>query len=74
VVLILRNSRFGIRCTGKPAGVHPLDVVGEGFGFLLLGAGIRLGVLLGQGSVIKIVNLCFYVVTPRTERTVLCHG
>src|SRR4030095_7409554 len=48
VGLILRHGRYGIRFTGKPAGVHPLDVVGEGFSFLLLSAGIRLRVLLGQ--------------------------
>jgi hypothetical protein len=48
VVLIFRDRRCSIRCTGTPAGVHPLDVVGEGFSFLRLGAGIRLRVLLGQ--------------------------
>jgi hypothetical protein len=47
VVLILRDGRYGIRFTGKPAGVHPLDVVSKGFSFLRLGAGIRLRVLLG---------------------------
>ena len=46
--LILRDGRCGIRFTGKPAGVHPLDVVGEDLSFLRLGAGIRLRVLLGQ--------------------------
>jgi hypothetical protein len=48
VVLILRDGRYGIRFTGTPAGVHPLDVVGEGFSFLRVGADIRLRVLLGQ--------------------------
>jgi hypothetical protein len=28
----------------------------------------------GEGSVIKIVNLCFYAVAPRADRAVLCHG
>src|SRR5262249_5285539 len=48
VVFILRNSRCGIRLTGKPAGVHALDAVSEGLSFLCLGAGIRLRVLLSQ--------------------------
>jgi len=48
LLLILRDGSGGIRLTGKPPGVHPLHVVGEGLGFLLLGADIRLGVLLGQ--------------------------
>jgi len=26
------------------------------------------------GSVIIIVNLCFYAVAPRSDSTVLCHG
>jgi hypothetical protein len=48
LVLLLRDGRCGIHFTGKPAGVHPLDMVGEDLSFLRLGAGIRLCVLLGQ--------------------------
>src|SRR5215211_2963315 len=46
LVRILHYGRGGLRFTGKPAGVHPLDVVGEGPSCLCLGAGIRLRVLL----------------------------
>ena len=48
LVLILRDGGCGIRLTGKPAGVHSLHMVCNGLGFLPLGAGIRLGLLLGQ--------------------------
>src|SRR5262249_60468289 len=47
-VLILRDRRFGIRCTGKPAGLHALHVRCNSSSFLLLGGGRGLGVLLRQ--------------------------
>jgi hypothetical protein len=47
-VLILRDSRFGIRLTGKPAGLHVLDVLNDGLGFLRLRSRIGLGLLLRQ--------------------------
>jgi hypothetical protein len=34
---------------------------------------IRPIILIGDGSVIKIVNLCFDVVPPRADNPVLCH-
>jgi hypothetical protein len=48
LLLILRDGSGGIRLTGKLPGVHPLHMLGEGLGLLLLGADIRLDVLLGQ--------------------------
>ena len=47
VVRIRRQGRDGIRVTGTPAGVPPLDGVGAGFRCLRLGAGSRRRVLLG---------------------------
>src|SRR4029434_8141933 len=46
--LILRDGGCGIRLTGKPPGVHLLDVRRDGFGFLRLRGGIGLRLLLGQ--------------------------
>ena len=42
------DSGFGVGQAGEPPGVHTLHVVGHGLGFLPLGAGIRVGLLLGQ--------------------------
>src|SRR4029453_998665 len=47
-VLILRDRRFGIRRTGKPASLHALHVLCNSSSFLLLGGGIGLGLLLRQ--------------------------
>ena len=47
-VLILRDRRFGIRLTGKPAGLHVLDVRNDGLGFLRLRSRRGLGLLLRQ--------------------------
>jgi hypothetical protein len=46
--LILRDGGFGIRLTGKPPGLHLLDVRCDGFGFLRLRGGIGLRLLLRQ--------------------------
>src|SRR5919109_5039966 len=43
--LILRDGRFGIRLTGKPAGLHMLEVLHDCGGFLRLRSGLRLGLL-----------------------------
>src|SRR5262249_41359949 len=48
LVLTLRDSRFSIRFTGKPARLHMLDMLHDGFGFLRLRSGIGLGLLLRQ--------------------------
>jgi hypothetical protein len=47
-VLILCDGRRGIRLTGKPAGLHMLDVRNDCGGFLRLRSGIRLGLLLRE--------------------------
>src|SRR4029450_3534571 len=47
-VLILRDRRFGIRRTGKPAGLHALHVLCNSSSFLRLCGGICLGLLLRQ--------------------------
>jgi len=47
-VLILRDGRFGISLTGKPAGLHMLAVLHDCCGFLRLRRGIRLGLLLRE--------------------------
>jgi hypothetical protein len=47
-VLILRDRRFGIRRTGKPAGLHALHVLCNSSSFLLFCGGIGLGLLLRQ--------------------------
>src|SRR5262245_18364094 len=44
--LILRDSRCGLRLTGKPPGLHVLDVRRAGCGFLGLRGGIGLRLLL----------------------------
>src|SRR5262250_493497 len=45
---IIADGRLGIGRTGKPAGFHALDVLGDTLGFFGLGGGIRRGRLLGQ--------------------------
>src|SRR5262245_52258446 len=47
-VLILCDGRCGIRLTGKPAGLHLLDVRNDCGGFLRLRSGRRLGWLLRE--------------------------
>jgi hypothetical protein len=46
--LIRRAGRCGIRLTRKPPGLHVLDVRRDDCGFLRLGGGIGLGLLLRQ--------------------------
>jgi hypothetical protein len=46
--LLLRDGGFGIRLTGKPPGLHLLDVRRDCFGFLRLRSGIGLCLLLCQ--------------------------
>ena len=48
LVRIRRDGGGRISFTGTPAGLHPLHVVCDGLGVLPLGAGLRLGMLLGQ--------------------------
>jgi hypothetical protein len=48
LALILRDGGFGIRLTGKPPGLHVLDVRRDGVSFLGLRGGIGLRVLLRQ--------------------------
>jgi hypothetical protein len=47
-VLILCDGRFGIRLTGKPAGLHVLHVLNDGLSLLRLRSRIGLGLLLRQ--------------------------
>ena len=47
-VLILCDGRRGIRLTGKPAGLHMLDVRNDCGGFLRWRSGIRLCLLLRE--------------------------
>ena len=44
---VVADGRFGVGCTGKPAGFHALDVLGDTLGLFGLGGGIRRGCLLG---------------------------
>src|SRR5262249_17918921 len=45
-VLILRDGRYGIRFTGKPAGLHVRDVLNDGLSFLRLHSAVCLCLLL----------------------------
>jgi hypothetical protein len=47
-VLILRDGRYGIRFTGKPASLHVRDVLNDGLSFLRLRSAIGLCWLLRQ--------------------------
>jgi hypothetical protein len=47
-VLILRDGRYGIRFTGKPAGLHVRAVLNDSLSFLRLRSAICLGLLLCQ--------------------------
>jgi hypothetical protein len=44
---IVADGCLGVGCTGKPAGFHTLDVLGDTLGLFGLGGGIRRGCLLG---------------------------
>ena len=45
--LIVADGCLGVSRTGKPAGFHALDVLGDTLGLFGLGGGIRRGRLLG---------------------------
>jgi hypothetical protein len=45
---IVADGRLGVGRTGKPAGCHALDVLGDPLGLFGLGGGIRCGRLLSQ--------------------------
>jgi hypothetical protein len=45
---VVADGRLGGGCTGKPAGFHALDVLGDTLGLLGLGGGIRRGCWLGS--------------------------
>jgi hypothetical protein len=45
---IVAEGRLGVGCTGKPAGFHALDVLGDTLGLFGLSGGIRRGRLLGS--------------------------
>ncbi len=45
---IVADGRLGVGCTGKPAGFHALDVLGDTLGLFGLGGGIRCSRLLGS--------------------------
>ena len=44
---LVADGRLGVGCTGKPAGFHALDVLGDTLGLFGLSGGIRRGRLLG---------------------------
>ena len=46
--LILRDGGFGIRLTGKPAGLHLAHMLSHRVGFLRLTSGIALRLLLSE--------------------------
>jgi hypothetical protein len=45
---IVSDGRLGIRRTGKPAGFHALDVLGNALSLLSLGGGVGTGCLLSS--------------------------
>ena len=45
---IVGDGRLGVGRTGKPAGFHALDVLGDALGLFGLGGGVGRGRLLGQ--------------------------
>jgi hypothetical protein len=62
---IIDEGRFGISRTGKPAGFHALDVLGDALGLFGLGGAVGHPRLLGQlAGVHDEQSECFHSASP----------